>query len=231
MDYHFFKNIVNQILANAIDAKNRPTFFNIDEVCPPLQQITNNFGRIQQEFNQIYNKTINKLPKYHEVDPGEAAISKTTQHNWNVFMLYLLGYKPKRNQLLCPETSKLLKKIPNLVQAFFSVLDPGKSVPIHEGPYLGYLRYHLGIKVPSDNPPKIIVNNQSYTWKEGEAVMFDDSWPHEVVNSSSQARVVLIIDILRPMPLWPQLLNRFVTNIIAKYTYGRKVINRVENYI
>jgi aspartate beta-hydroxylase/beta-hydroxylase len=109
-------------------------------------------------------------------------------------------------------------------------MDPGKSVPLHKGPYLGYLRYHLGVKVPTENPPKIVVDGQPYTWKNGEDVMFDDSYPHEVINTCKEPRVVLIIDILRPLPFLPNLLNKIAVHGIAKYTYGRWVMNRVEKF-
>jgi aspartate beta-hydroxylase/beta-hydroxylase len=168
------------------------------------------------------------LPEYHDVDPGEKAISSTTAKKWSVYMLYNQGHKPEANRALCPETARLLDGIPNLVQAFFSVLDPGKSIPLHEGPFYGYLRYHLALRVPRENPPSIFVNYQKYTWKEGEAVMFDDSWPHEVVNHSKEQRVVLIIDVMRRMPFMPSLVNRFVTGVIARHTYGKKVAQRVE---
>jgi aspartyl/asparaginyl beta-hydroxylase (cupin superfamily) len=39
-----------------------------------------------------------------------------------------------------------------MVQAFFSILDPGKSVPENEGPYLGYLRYNLGLAGTEEKP-------------------------------------------------------------------------------
>ena len=42
-----------------------------------------------------------------------------------------------------------LRQVPNLLGAFFSILDPGKSIPAHDGPYTGYLRYHLALKVPA----------------------------------------------------------------------------------
>jgi aspartate beta-hydroxylase/beta-hydroxylase len=130
---------------------------------------------------------------------------------------------------LCPQTARLLDGIPNLVQAFFSVLDPGKSIPLHEGPYYGYLRYHLALRVPKADPPCIIVNAQKHVWKEGEAVLFDDSWPHEVVNHSAERRIVLIVDVMRRLPWLPHLLNRFVTDTIGRMTYGKKVAERVEN--
>ena len=70
------------------------------------------------------------------------------------------------------------------------------------------------------------LNNQPYQWQEGQAVLFDDSWPHEVKNNSDDFRAVLIIDILRPMPFLPHMINKFTTNVIARFTYGRKVIKR-----
>jgi aspartyl/asparaginyl beta-hydroxylase (cupin superfamily) len=117
-----------------------------------------------------------------------------------------------------------------MIQAFFSILDPGKSVPEHEGPYLGYLRYHLGVCVPAKDPPKIIVNGQDYVWKEGEAVLFDDSWPHSVVNTSNELRAVLIVDVRRPLPFLPDLVNRLLTDVLGRHTYGRALARKAEAF-
>lgn len=229
MDYHYFKDKVNKFYGRYLGYENRPTFFDIQQTFPSLNSITQHVEKIRAEFERVLANTP-QLPRYHDIDPGEAAISDTTEKNWNVFMLYLLGYQLQEARTLCPELCKLLKGVPNLIQAFFSILEPGKSIPLHEGPYLGYLRYHLGIHIPKNNPPHIIVNNQPYTWCEDEAVLFDDSWPHEVRNNSDDYRAVLIIDVLRPMPFLPTLLNKFVTNIIARYTYGRQTIKRAMQY-
>lgn len=229
MDYHFFKTKLNQFYARYIGFDQRPTFFDIDQTYPSLNLITRQSSTIKKEFADVLLNT-KHLPRYHDVDPGENAISNTTPKNWNVFMIYLLGYQLDEARELCPTICSLLDKVPHLIQAFFSILEPGKSIPLHEGPYLGYLRYHLGVKVPLNNPPQIIVNNQSYTWREGEAVLFDDSWPHEVKNNSDDYRAVLIIDVLRPLPFLPKIINQLVTNIIARYTYGRKTMKRAAKY-
>ncbi len=226
MDYHIFKSAINRFLARYVGYDRRPTFFDINQINPALNLITQNFPIIQTEFQQALQQ-MKSLPRYHDIDPGEKEISAVTEKNWNVFMLFLLGQKPEQSCLLCPETSRLLEQVPNLIQAFFSILEPGKSIPLHEGPYLGYLRYHLGIQVPVENPPQIIVNNQAYTWQEGQAVMFDDSWPHAVENNCEDTRTVLIIDVFRPLPFLPNLVNKFVTNVIARYTYGRNVMKRI----
>ena len=229
MDYHFYKDIINQFFARYVGQHQRPTFFDINQTFPALNQISRHASTIKKEYEHVLLNTP-QLPRYHDIDPGEAAISDTTEKNWNVFMLYLLGYQLQEAKTLCPALCSLLQGIPHLIQAFFSILEPGKSIPLHEGPYLGYLRYHLGIHVPEHNPPQIIVNNQPYTWREGEAVLFDDSWPHEVKNESDDYRAVLIIDVLRPMPRIPTLVNQLMTNVIARYTYGRKTIKRAKQY-
>ena len=228
LDYHIFKGIINSFLNLYTGGRKRPVFFDIPKTYAELTQLTQNFTTIRSELDHVLQSQ-EEIPEYHEVDPGERAISCASAQKWRVFMLYILGHKPEANRALCPVTSQLLDGIPNLVQAFFSVLDPGKSIPLHEGPYYGYLRYHLALRVPQENPPCIIVNSQKHTWKEGEAVLFDDSWPHEVVNNSNERRIVLIVDVMRRMPWAPSLLNRFVTGVIGKFTYGKKVAARVDN--
>lgn len=229
MDYHGFKSILNQYYARHVGGKQRETFFDIDKTYPALNNLTKNCDIIQEEFRTAYHSQPN-MPLYHEIDPGESEISNTTENHWKVFMLYLLGHKPKNNRESCPETCRLLESIPNVIQAFFSILEPGKSIPEHEGPYLGYLRYHLGIKVPAKNPPRLYVNSQEYIWREGEGVLFDDSWPHSVTNNCEELRAVLIVDILRPMPALPTLLNKLITSVLARYTYGRRVMAKVKGY-
>src|SRR5215813_10642588 len=119
--------------------------------------------------------------------------------NWRVFFFEAMGRKVRLNRRLCPKTSALIDSVPKVFQACFSILEPKKSVPAHCGLYNGYLRYHLGIEVPRATPPSIRIKDQHYTWQEGEGVLFDDTWSHEIKNECSEIRVVLIVDILRPM--------------------------------
>ena len=44
----------------------------------------------------------------------------------------------------CPDTWRLVQKIPGLKTAMFSIFEPGKHLPPHRGPYNGVLRLHLG---------------------------------------------------------------------------------------
>jgi aspartyl/asparaginyl beta-hydroxylase (cupin superfamily) len=230
MDYHPFKSKVNHYFARYAGGDRRSVFFDIDEVCPGLHEVTRAYPVIRAECERLLDRRV-PMPMYHELDAGEYDISAVINpdRKWTVFMLYILGYKPRMNRALCPETCRVLDRIPNLVQAFFSILEPEKSVPRHEGPYLGYLRYHLGLRVPRENPPRLIVHSHEYVWKEGDAVMFDDTWDHEVVNQSKDIRAVLIVDVLRPMPVLPSLVNRLVTSAIMRPTYGRALARKTEH--
>jgi aspartyl/asparaginyl beta-hydroxylase (cupin superfamily) len=229
VDYHIFKSMVNGVFGPFVGWNRRPNFMDVRKTYPALDTLTKGYPVIRGEFDRLMAEWAT-LPEYHDIDSGERKISGTTPKKWSVFVLEILGHKPAINRECCPETCKLLDEIPGLIQAFFSVLDPGKSVPEHEGPYLGYLRYHLGLQVPKVKPPKLVVKGQDYHWHEGEGVLFDDSYPHAVVNDSPETRAVLIVDVRRPLPFPVNLLNRFVTNVVARHTYGRKVAKKAEEF-
>ena len=229
MDYHIFKSLLNGYFSRHIGGDRRPVFFDIESTVPELADVTRAFPQIRAEFDRLLDGQL-RLPCYHEVDQGEAAISDSTAHNWGVFMLEILGHRPEENRARCPETCRVLDRVPNLLQAFFSVLDPGKSIPLHEGPYLGYLRYHLAMRVPRHSPPRLIVKSLVHEWVEGEAMLFDDTWPHEVVNQSPEMRAALVVDVLRPRSSVPHWVNRFTASVIARHTYGRKVAHKVRDH-
>ena len=76
------------------------------------------------------------------------------------------------------------------------------------------------------NRPSIRVKDQHYTWREGESLLFDDSWEHEVINHSSSQRVVLIVDVRRPMPFAFDALNRFVEGGMRLF-YGKEIAKKL----
>jgi len=229
MDYHGFKSAINRFLLRYAGWDRRPVFFDIDAVCPELRELERAYPSIRAEADALLDQRVS-MPRYHEVNPPAKEISASTQGNWNVFMLELLGHRPERNRARCTATCAALRRVPGVLQAFFSVLEPGKSVPLHDGPYIGYLRYHLGVRVPKEDPPLIRVNGREYVWKEGEGVLFDDSWPHEVVNRSREPRVVLIVDLPRPLPLVPRLVNNLVLWGVMAPSYAKKVIGSANAY-
>lgn len=204
----------------------RPVFYDVDTTYPQLRILERNFDVINEELQGVLRKR-EQLPRYHDLDQVQNEISGNSKENWRVFMLDVVGQKPAESHQLCPRTLKLLEQIPYVNQAFFSILEPRKSVPAHEGPYCGYLRYHLGMVVPKDRPPHIRLSDQIYVWKEREGVLFDDSWEHEVVNESDSIRVVLLVDVLRPLPWALHWLNVMWTRGVGSF-YSRKVLDKID---
>ena len=214
---------LNRLFDRYSGGTNRPVFFDVDRSYPALNELTRNYRVILRELESILERRAS-LPRYHELDASQYNISGRlqTHRDWKVFMLYAMGLKPASNRAQCPETCALIDRIPNLWQAFFSILDPCKSIPPHEGPYKGYLRFHLGLKIPEKNPPTIRVKDRYHTWRVGEGVLFDDSWEHEVFNESEDIRAILIVDVMRPMPALPHLANLMVKKVYLR-GYRRKL--------
>lgn len=209
----------------------RPVFFDIDQTAPALRALDRAFPEIQSELLSLLPERAS-IPRYHELDTDLILASGRHQRDksWNVFMLYSYGHKPAANRARCPRTAAVLDTIPHLSQAFFSILDGGKSIPAHEGPTRSYLRYHLGLRVPAVDPPSIRVSDQRYTWREGESVLFDDSWDHQIDNQATEPRAVLIVDILRPLPPVPHAINVVLRHVFGRLLYGRKIKRSLERY-
>jgi aspartyl/asparaginyl beta-hydroxylase (cupin superfamily) len=191
----------------------RAAFYDVEATAPELRRIDAGLDVIRAELRAVLPRTID-MPLYHDVDESQKEISGAGPGNWRVLFLYHWGARRALpNARLCPRTVELIESVPNVLQAFFSILEPGKSVPAHRGPTLGTLRYHTALHVPEENPPSIRVKDRRYTWKVGESLLFDDSLEHEVFNESDDVRVVLIVDVMRPLPLPLHLLNDAVRRL------------------
>jgi len=213
--------ILNTIYDRHSGGERRPAVFDIDRVRPDLRRFDRNFEAIRTEVEALLTDR-EGIPRYHDVDPLQHDISAVAEpeKRWQVFLLNVMGRRIEKNCRQCPATAALVEETPELFQAFFSILEGGKSIPAHSGIYRGYLRYHLGLKVPRERAPRMRVKDQFHEWREGGSILFDDSWEHEVTNEASELRVVLIVDVLRPMPWFATAINR-ATRAWLRLHYGR----------
>jgi ornithine lipid ester-linked acyl 2-hydroxylase len=138
------------------------------------------------------------LPSFQDILPAVGSI--TRDEGWKTYWLESIGMDCSDNKRQCPRTTALLKSVPGLRTAFFSILAPGKHIPAHRGAYNGVLRYHLGLIVPAPAERcRIRIANEIHHWREGEALIFDDTFQHEVWNDTDGWRVVLFVDFARPL--------------------------------
>ena len=223
---------LNWRFSRAAGGDERQAFYDIDRTYPAFRLLDRNYSVIREEMESVLNYR-ERIPRYHELDRAESYLSGSSEpdKSWRVFMLLSPAGRPAANQAKCPRTTALLRKVPRVYQAFFSILDAGKSIPAHSGTYYGYLRYHLGLRVPKDNPPRMRVKDQFHTWEEGRSILFDDSWNHEVFNASDDLRVVLIVDVLRPMPASLHAMNWMITRLLMRHSEeAKQVLANIKKY-
>lgn len=80
--------------------------------------------------------------------------------------------------------------------AYFSVLSPGARLQPHCGPTNVRLRVHVGLAIPPG--AALRVGNETRPWRDGEVLVFDDSFEHEVWNDGPSPRLVFIFDVWHP---------------------------------
>jgi aspartyl/asparaginyl beta-hydroxylase (cupin superfamily) len=167
-----------------------------------------------------------QFPSLQDIQKEQIVLNQ--DNNWKTYFLFGFGLKASKNCQACPVTASLLEKIPDMKTAFFSILSPGKHIPAHKGVFKGLIRSHLGLIIPGKKGDCLMrIDNQKIFWEEGKAVVFDDTYEHEVWNNSNQVRVVLLIDIVRPFKTPLAAINRGIINIISKSFF---VKNAQKNY-
>jgi beta-hydroxylase len=166
-----------------------------NELFPEAEILENQWEIIRDEALAAHSK----LVSFNSFDVVYTRLLQSNPDQWKtlVFKWYSDKYF---NEDLCPKTVSLIKSIPNIKAAMISVLEPGAWIPPHRGPYCGSIRYHLGLVVPENCFIK--VNNEDYYWRDGEGVLFDDTYTHEVKNNSDKRRFILFLDVLRPLPFF-----------------------------
>lgn len=179
---------------------------------PFIKQELNLFIKENNIFNKEFNSNSNNLFSNFE---------KTLDYNnWNTIPVFLNGNELKYSRKYFPTIMKCIDESKGqLFTAIFSILEPGKQIEPHYGPFKGILRYHLGIDIP-DGDCFINVNNEKYKWKNGEGILFDETHLHYAQNNTNEKRVILFIDVIRPLNTnttnskYIFNINRFICNLI-----------------
>lgn len=158
------------------------------------------------------------IPGFEQISTDQVKLSNDRQ--WKTFFFLGYGLRFEDNIARCPATWAALQHVPGLTTAFFSVLEPGKRLPPHRGPYKGVLRYHLGVVIPERSELcGIEVHGERRMWREGHSLIFDDTFIHSAWNDSEERRIVLFVDFSRPLHFPANLINRAILKLIARSGY------------
>ena len=204
------------------------------------------FEILEDNYNLIRDECEGLLGIKDKMIPMEALGGGYTEggiHSakWKTFM-FKSGDFVEANCRLAPRTAELLKRIPNVYTAFFSVIDPHQHIAPHFGYYKGFIRYHIGVLIPNDNENDecwirinadlednakhdygLIDRGEKYFWKNGQGVMFDDTFLHEAKNGSDDVRVVLFLDVARKLPWYLNAFNKLVLWVVHKEGSVRRI--------
>ena len=112
----------------------------------------------------------------------------------------------------------------------FSLLSSGSHVAPHSGPSNTRLRVHLGLDIPEQKDDddlaslsKLRVGNEYFTWKNGEMLIWDDSYDHEVwhYHPKNHSRLIFMVD------LWhPDLTIKQIAEVILNSKYDKMFITK-----
>jgi len=188
------------------------TFFPLERF-PWVKHVEDNWTVIREELERVLEDHA-ALPNFQEISKDQVGI--TDDDRWKTFFLYGYGFKAKLTTEMCPGTAALMEQIPGMKTAMFSILSPRKHILDHRGPYKGVLRYHLGLIVPREAEAcRIRVGDDVRHWEEGKSLIFDDTFNHEVWNDTDETRVVLFVDVLRPLPAPESKINKLIVKAIG----------------
>ena len=170
---------------------------------PELATLKAHWREIREEALRLHDALEIKASANND-DAGFNSFFKT---GWKRFYIKWYGDAHPSAKELCPKTLELVKDMPSIKAAMFTELPPGAKLGIHRDPYAGSLRYHLAVVAPNDDRCFINVNGTPYSYREGEDVVFDETYMHWAENFSQGNRIVFFCDVERPMT------NRFAQGV------------------
>ncbi len=162
---------------------------------PATRVLKENWQMIRDEAMELLKKEYIKAADGY----NDAGFNSFFRRGWKRFYIKWYGdYHPSAKKL-CPNTIALLEKTPGINAAMFALLPPGGRLVRHRDPYAGSMRYHLGLITPNSDDCFIFVDNQKYAWRDGEDVIFDETYLHWAENKTDQTRIIFFCDLDRPL--------------------------------
>ena len=178
---------------------------------PELDVLKENWEAIRDEARVLDQKGAIKASD----DLDDIGFNSFFKTGWTRFYLKWYGSSLISAKSLCPKTTALVESIPNVKGAMFAMLPPGARLVRHRDPFAGSLRYHMGLDTPNDDRCYINVDGTDYSWRDGEVVMFDETYLHHAENQTEKNRIVLFLDIKRPVWFAPiNWINTAFSNVV-----------------
>jgi len=189
---------------------------------PELSPLSANWQMMREEALKLNDEGYIRSA-LHNNDIGFNSFFK---RGWKRFYLKWYDQPLASAQALCPRTVALLNGLPNVKGAMFALLGPNSYLTPHRDLFAGSLRYHLGLVTANSDACFISVDGERYAWRDGEAVLFDETYIHFVENNTDVTRIILLCDIERPLRVrLMQAVNRWVSRCVVAASSTQNVEN------
>ncbi|HEY0297055.1 MAG TPA: lipid A hydroxylase LpxO [Bordetella sp.] len=177
---------------------------------PELKALDDNWQTIRDEALHMAELRHIKAAEKHD----DIGFNSFFKYGWKRFYLKWYDARHPSAEQLCPKTVALLKTLPSVKAAMFAELPPGGKLNPHRDPFAGSLRYHLGLTTPNDDRCYIDVDGERYSWRDGQSVIFDETYIHEAYNTSDINRIILFCDVVRPLKWrWADAFNQWFSRV------------------
>jgi aspartyl/asparaginyl beta-hydroxylase (cupin superfamily) len=130
---------------------------------------------------------------------GQYESFRTDSGAWSVKYITCIGRCDPRAEERFPTTVETLRSVPGALSCgmtYFSTITPRTHILPHSGFTNAHLRCHLTLS--TSDGCRIRVGEDTRTWVDGELLIFDDTYEHEVWNDSPNERAVLLFDMFHP---------------------------------
>lgn len=198
---------LNCLLYLATERRARRAIMDLAEF-PELEKIRENWQVIRDEALELHRQ--NEFERARNRDSHayyDVGFHTFFKYGWSKFYLKWYGYTHDSARRLCPQTVRILESIPAVKGAMFTLLPAGSKLTPHSDPFACSLRYHLGLATPNSADCWINVDGTAYSWRDGEALLFDETYVHHAANNSGRDRLILMCDLVRPMNVFGRMVN------------------------
>jgi len=209
LDHSIFLAPLNTLMV--LNSKVPTTPYIPVETLAELKLLQDNWETIRDEALSLAHLREIKAPELH----NDIGFNSFFKYGWKRFYLKWYDAKHPSAAAFCPKTVALLNQIPCVKAAMFAELPPGGQLNPHRDPYAGSLRYHLGLSTPNDDQCYIDVDGIRHSWRDGQGVVFDETYVHEAYNHTQKTRIILFCDVERPVKwTWVQGFNHWFGRVM-----------------
>jgi beta-hydroxylase len=159
-------------------------------------------GVLRDNWTTIRDEAVSLMDEGHiraATGHNDLGFNSFFKNGWKRFYVKWYGAAMPSAIAACPKTVALVDSLPNVNAAMFALLPPGGKLNRHRDPFAGSLRYHLGLVTPNSDRCRIYVDGQPYAWRDGEDLLFDETFIHSAENETDVTRIILFCDVERPL--------------------------------